>query len=363
VSSVGQWVIVPFVHAVVLVLIVLLCVAYMTLLERKVLAFMQVRIGPNRVGPRGFLQPIADVIKLLLKEDFSPRRANWAVFTIAPVIATMAAVAPLAVIPYAGPEATFELAGYSIRPYIADVNVGIIYILSISSIGVFGIVLGGWASNSKYSLLGALRSAAQMVSYEVPLGLAIIGAMMVAGTASTVGMVQWQQQNVWMFVAQPFALALFYIAGVAETNRAPFDLPEAENELVAGFHTEYSGMRFAFFYLAEYLGMIVIGTLLVTVFLGGWLPITFGLGYFFPQVPGWLAGAWGGPVGLLLLGIFWFVFKVFLVIYVYLWIRATFPRYRYDQLMDLGWKWMIPAGLVWVLLTGAVLLAWDAVPR
>jgi NADH-quinone oxidoreductase subunit H len=359
VEPVIQWVIVPFVHAAVMVSLVLLGVAYTTLLERKVIAFMQVRVGPNRVGPRGLLQPIADVVKLLLKEDLTPGNADRVVFTLAPIMSTFPAIAALAVIPYGGPEATVHVFGFAIPPYVADVGVGLLYVLSISSIGAFGIVLGGWASNSKYSLLGGLRSAAQMVSYEVPFGLAIIGALMVAGTASMVGIVEWQQQNAWLFVLQPFGVALFYIAGIAENNRAPFDLPEAESELVAGFHTEYSGMKFAFFFLAEYVSMIVVSAMVVTVYFGGWLPVTFGLGYLFAGLPAALSGAWGGPWAMMFAGIFWFAIKVVVVLYVYLWIRATFPRYRYDQLMNVGWKFMIPAALAWILVTGAAILAVD----
>ncbi len=352
---------VPFIHGVAVTLVLLLCVAYLTLLERKVIAFIQVRIGPNRVGPRGLLQPIADVVKLLIKEDLTPTTANRAVFYIAPVIATLSTIAALAVIPYGGPEATVHLFGFPIRPYVADVNVGILYVLSISSIGVFGLVLGGWASNSKYPLLGGLRSAAQMISYEVPFGLAIIGALMITGTASLVEIVQWQQQHTWLFWLQPFAVVLFFIAGIAENNRAPFDLPEAESELVAGFHTEYSGFKFAFFFLAEYIAMIVIAALVATVFFGGWLPITFGLGSVFPALPRLLSGSWGGPWVMLFAGISWVFVKVFLLLYLYLWIRGTFPRYRYDQLMNLGWKFMIPASLVWIVLTGAGILAWQAI--
>lgn len=348
--------VVPFIVAVVLTLVVLGCVAYTTLLERKVIAYMQVRLGPNRVGWWGLLQPVADVVKLFLKEDLVPRQADRWVFNIAPILCAMTSLAALAVIPWAGPEAKVTIFGYTITPWLTDVNVGLLYILSISSIGVFGIVLGGWASNSKYPLLGGLRSAAQMISYEVPFGLTVIGALMVAGTASMVEIVKWQQTHAWMFILQPFGVIAFYIAGLAENNRSPFDLPEAENELVAGFHTEYSGMKFAFFFLAEYISMIVISAMVTTVFLGGWLPITFGLGYLFPEVPKFLGGAWGGPWGMLGLGIFWFGLKTFLVLNIYLWVRATFPRYRYDQLMNLGWRWMIPASLIWVLGTGAVLL-------
>jgi NADH-quinone oxidoreductase subunit H len=325
---------------------------------------MQVRIGPNRVGRHGLLQPIADVFKLLLKEDIVPTMADKKVHLLAPILVAVASIGALAVVPFAGPEATISLSSrYRLQPVLADVNVGIIYVLAISSLGVFGIVLGGWASNSKYSLLGGLRSAAQMVSYEVPLALALIGPMIIAGTASMTRIVQWQQQHTWLFWLQPVGLVLFYIAGVAENNRAPFDLPEAENELVAGFHTEYSGMKFAFFFLAEYIAMIVVSAMVVTVFFGGWLPITFGLGYIFKGLPRLLGGAWGGPAGLFVCGVFWFSVKVTAVIWCYLWLRATFPRYRYDQLMRVGWKFMIPVSLVWILATGAAVILIDAVAR
>ncbi len=355
-----QWFVIPAVYGTILLLGMLGCVAYITLLERKVVAWMQVRIGPNRVGFRGLLQPIADVFKLLLKEDVVPNLADKKVHLLAPIMVTVAAIGALAVVPFGGPDATLRFAGYEIRPVLADVNVGILYVLSISSIGVFGIVLGGWASNSKYPLLGGLRSAAQMISYEVPLGLAVIGPLMIAGTASMTGIVQWQAQHTWLFWLQPVGLVLFYIAGVAENNRAPFDLPEAENELVAGFHTEYSGMKFAFFFLAEYIAMIVIAAMVVSIFFGGWLPITFGLGYIFKGLPAFLGGAWGGPWARFACGLFWFAIKVTAVLWVYLWLRATFPRYRYDQLMRVGWKFMIPVSLAWILVTGAVVLLVDA---
>lgn len=354
-----QWFGIPMAQAGTIISLLLLGVAYITYMERKIISFMQDRIGPNRVGYRGLLQPIADTVKLLLKEDLVPRIADRPIYFLAPVIAVLSSIGALAVIPFAGPSATVELFGFELRPYLADVNVGLLYVLSISSIGVFGIVLGGWASNSKYPLLGGLRSAAQMVSYEVPFGLALIGAMMIAGTASMVELVEWQRDNTWMFVVQPVALFLFYIAGVAENNRAPFDLPEAETELVAGFHTEYSGMRFAFFFLAEYIAMVVVSAIVVTVFLGGWLPVTFGLGYLVPGIHDALAGTWGGPVGELVFGATWFALKTVAVLWVYLWLRATFPRYRYDQLMAVGWKVLIPLSLAWIMATGLVLLFID----
>jgi len=350
------YVILPFLQILLIVLVMLGAVAYLTLLERKVIAWMQVRVGPMRVGPRGLLQPIADVVKLLLKEDIVPDKADRFIYWVAPVVVLVPALMGLAVIPFAGAGGSLEVFGVTLSPWIADVNIGLLYVLAISSVGVFGIVLGGWASNSKYPLLGGLRSAAQMISYEVPLALSVIGALMIVGSASLVTVVEWQAANTWLFWLQPVGMVMFFIAGVAESNRHPFDLPEAENELVAGFHTEYSGMKFAFFFLAEYVSMIVLSALSVTLFLGGWLPITFGLGYLVPDLPGLLSGTWGGPVLQLALGVFWFFVKTFLVVFLYLWLRATFPRYRYDQLMAIGWKYMIPLALVWIMLTGLVIL-------
>jgi NADH-quinone oxidoreductase subunit H len=331
--------------------VLLLAVAYLVLLERKIIAFMQVRLGPRRVGPHGLLQPIADVLKLLLKEDIVPRRADRWIFFVAPVIILVPALVTFAVIPFSG--VPFKLFGVEITPWITDVNVGVLFLLAVSSLGVYGIVMAGWASNSKYPLLGALRSAAQMISYEVPLGLSVVSVLMLAGTASMVGIVRAQAElgtwyAFWWPYPQVVGLFLFFVAAVAETNRAPFDLPEAETELVGGFHTEYSGMKFAFFFLAEYVNMILAACVVTILFLGGWLPVTFGV---LPREL--LAGFLGGPA---LTGLFWFVLKVFFVLFVYLWIRATFPRYRYDQLMRLGWRWFIPLGLIHVMVTAVVVL-------
>jgi NADH-quinone oxidoreductase subunit H len=325
-------------------------VAYMTLVERKILAFMQLRLSPRRVGPHGLLQPIADGIKLLLKEDITPDKADKILFTLAPIITVIPAFTALAVIPFSG-GGTFEVFGYQITPWIADVNVGLVFLLAISSLGIYGIMLGGWASNSKYPMLGALRSAAQMVSYEVPFAFSIIGVMMLSGTASMVGIVEAQRAaHVWYFLPQIFGLFVFFVSGVAETNRLPFDLPEAEAELVAGFHTEYTGMKFALYMLAEYTSMIVVASIVTTLFFGGWLRpfpnvealgfLNLGLDRIHPVLPGY----------------FWFLLKTFLVLFVYLWLRGTFPRYRYDQLMRLGWYWMIPLAIVNVIVTGGVIL-------
>ena len=328
--------------------VISLVVAYLTLLERKVLGFMQLRLAPRRVGPHGLLQPIADGIKLLIKEDPMPDGADKWVFILAPIMAIIPAFAALSVLPFA--SAPFEIFGYKVEPFITDVNIGVLYILSITSLGVYGIILGGWASNSKYSILGSLRSAAQMVSYEVPLGLSIVGVLMLAGTASMVGIVQAQRTaGWWFFVPQCVGLFCYFVSAVAETNRLPFDLPEAEAELVAGYQTEYAGMKFAFFMMAEYVNMIVVASLATTLWLGGWLrPLPNVESLWFLD---WLN--WAHPA---LSGIFWFSLKVFLVLYVYIWLRGTFPRYRYDQLMRLGWKWLLPLALGNVLLTGLVLL-------
>jgi NADH-quinone oxidoreductase subunit H len=364
------WVVVPILKICVILGLVLGVVAYLTLLERKVIAWMQVRLGPMRVGPWGLLQPIADVVKLLLKEDIIPAKADRLVFTIAPALALAPAMIAFAVVPFSGTPVSVNVGGssLSITPWLADINVGLLYLLAISSIGVFGIVLGGWSSNSKYPLLGALRSAAQMVSYEVPLGLSVVGVMLLAGTASLTGIVHAQERvGVWFFIPQIIGLFLYFVSGVAETNRAPFDLPEAENELVAGFHTEYSGMKFALFFLAEYMNMIVVAAVVTTLFMGGWLPITFGLGWIVPWLPGVLSNFFAflgwGAFGAFLTGFFWFSLKVFFVLYLYLWIRATYPRYRYDQLMRIGWKVLIPIALANVLVTATGLLIWRAVTK
>jgi NADH-quinone oxidoreductase subunit H len=325
-------------------------IAYLTLLERKVIAFMQVRLGPMRVGPHGLLQPIADGLKLMLKEDIVPARADRWIFTLAPVITLVPAFIVFAVIPF-GPSIhipAFHIFGADIHArefgfYITDVNIGALYVMAISSIGILGIILGGWASNSKYPLLGALRSAAQMVSYEVALGFSIMGVLMMSGTLSLVGIVEAQRDShYWYVFLQPLGFILFFICGVAETNRAPFDLPEAESELVAGFHTEYSGFRFSLFFLAEYAAMIVISSMAVTLFWGGWLrpfPSIAALG-FLDIIP----------------GIAWFALKVLIFLYVYLWFRASWPRYRYDQLMKLGWQVLMPLAIANLIVTAILVL-------
>jgi NADH-quinone oxidoreductase subunit H len=305
----------------------------MTLLERKFIARLQVRYGPNRVGPLGLLQPLADGVKLIFKEDIIPAGADKAVFILAPVISVVAALIAFAVIPI-GPD--FSLFGYPIQLHIANLDVGVLYLLAVSSLGVYGIVLAGWASNSKYAMLGGLRSSAQMISYELGLGLSLVGVMMIVGSLSLVDIVQWQSGVWWLVAAQPLGFVLYAIAGIAETNRAPFDLPEAEQELVAGYHTEYSSMRFAMFFMAEYINMITVSAVATTIFLGGYY----------------------GPFGLLP-GPWWFFLKVFLLLCAFVWIRATLPRLRYDRLMRMGWTVLLPLGLLNVFLTALVLVLFN----
>jgi len=319
----------PLVKIVVLLfLIILPLISYLTFAERKILGYMQARLGPNRVGPWGLLQPIADVMKLLVKADSIPTRAvKWA-FILAPCLVVGPALVIFSVIPM-GPPAG---ADGGISWFITDVNTGLLFIVALATIGVYGLIIGGWSSNNKFSLMGGLRSAAQMISYEVPQGLALVGPLLLAGTMSMVGIVEAQKADgIWYIVPQIVAFFLYMVAGVAETNRNPFDLPEAESELVAGYHTEYSGMRFALFFLGEYANMIVISAVATTLFLGGWLRP-------FPNVE---ALAFLDVVP----GVVWFFLKVFVFLFVYIWFRGTFPRYRFDQLMELGWKWMIPVAL------------------
>jgi NADH-quinone oxidoreductase subunit H len=335
-----DYILIPLIKIALILAVLPLLVAALTLAERKVIAFMQVRLGPMRVGPWGLLQPIADPIKLLLKEDIVPAQADRWIFTLAPVICLIPAFIVLAVIPLGPP---IQILGKPITLYVADLNIGVLYVLSISSVGVLGIILGGWASNSKYPLLGALRSAAQMVSYEVALGFSVIGVLMLAGSLSLVSIVEAQRNaGYWFVFLQPLGFILFFICGVAETNRAPFDLPEAESELVAGFHTEYSGFRFSLFFLAEYANMITVSAMAVTLFWGGWLrpfPNISALA-FLDLIP----------------GVVWFAAKVVVFLYFYLWFRASWPRYRYDQLMKLGWQFLLPLSIANVIVTAILVV-------
>jgi NADH-quinone oxidoreductase subunit H len=304
----------------------LLMVAYMTLMERKVLGRMQVRFGPNRVGPFGLLQPIADGIKLMFKEDIVVPHANRLIYIFAPAVIAITALTCFTVIPYGG---SLTLLGRRITLVIADVNVGLLFVLAISSLGVYGIVMGGWASNNKYSLLGAIRSSAQMISYELSLGLSLVGVLMITGSLSTVRIVE-AQSSLWFVVCQPLGFIIYMTSAVAECNRTPFDLTECENELVAGYQTEYSSMKFGLYYLGEYAHMLVVSALAVTLFFGGWQ----------------------GPI---LPPVVWFLIKVFCFIFFFIWVRATFPRFRYDQLMKFGWKVLFPLALANIVVTAVAM--------
>jgi NADH-quinone oxidoreductase subunit H len=326
-----NYVVWPFIQIGAVVTAVAVWALYATYAERKISAFMQARLGPMRVGPYGLLQPIADAIKLLTKEDLTPDKADPFIFKFAPYISVVAAFIVLAVIPFAPDWGV-----------ITDINIGLLFVLSVSSVGVLALILAGWSSNSKYALMGGLRSSAQMVSYEVAMGLAIVGALMFARTLSLSGIVAAQQaDSVWFILYQPMGFVIFLISGIAENNRAPFDLPEAESEIVAGFHTEYSGMRWSLFFMAEYAAMAVVAAVATSLYLGGW---------YFPLVYR-LTEAKGYHNLYVLLSILVFVLKMGALLYTYFWLRWTLPRYRYDQLMDLGWKWLIPATLVNIVLT------------
>ncbi len=374
---------------IVIILVFPLLAGYIVLAERKVLADFQVRLGPMRVGPYGFLQPLADAVKLLIKEDIIPSAADRGIFWLAPVLSTVTGLTAFCMLPL------------SDWIYVADVNIGLLFILALSSVGILGIILGGWASNSHYSLLGALRSAAQMVSYEVAMGFALISGLMIAGTLSMQGIVKAQLERGEWFAFANYGLmlvpfAIYAISAVAETNRAPFDLPEAESELVAGFHTEYSGFRWSLYMLAEYANMFVVSSIAVTLFLGGWLrpfpsvtwlkiplEMVFPAGLFFLIGAGCAYGATkqrghrvntgimvvlAGAMFLLgalfllpplnprIVGLFWFLFKVSVILYCFIWYRGTFPRFRYDQLMRIGWRYMIPIGIGSLIVNGAVML-------
>lgn len=305
----------------------LVMVAYLTWVERKVLGHMQIRYGPLNVGWFGLLQPIADGIKVLFKEDIIVDSANKFLYLLAPFIAMVCTFAGFALIPFGDP---IRLFGRTIELVVGDVNIGLLLIFALSSLNIYGVVLAGWSSNNKYSLLGGLRATAQMISYELSMGLAIIGVLMLAGSLSLVDIVH-AQKGLWFIVLQPLGFFLFVICGIAECKRSPFDLPEAESELVAGFHVEYSSLKFAFFYLSEYAHMIIFSSLAVTLFLGGWY------GPFLP-----------GPV--------WFLIKLWAMLFLFVWVRATYPRLRYDQLMGFGWKVLFPLSVANILVTAVVIL-------
>jgi NADH-quinone oxidoreductase subunit H len=333
--------VIPLLKIVIVLNATLVGVTYMVLLERKVIAWAQSRLGPMRVGPYGILQPVADAVKLMLKEDITPTRADKWVFTAAPIISMVPALIVYAVIPFGD---QVHLFGRDISLYITDINVGLLYVVSVASVGVYGIILAGYSSNSKFPLLASLRASAQLISYEVAVTLTLVSVILMAGTLSMVGIVRAQQTgHMWFGFVQPLAFVIFFIGGLAETNRAPFDLPEAEQELTGGFHTEYSGMRFALFFLAEYANMIVVSSVATTLFFGGWLrpfPNIAALS-FLGLIPGWM----------------WFLIKSFVFLYIFIWVRATLPRYRYDQLMNIGWKVLIPLAIINLVLTGIIRVA------
>jgi NADH-quinone oxidoreductase subunit H len=334
----------PTVKFLIAFIIVQVIVAAMTYIERRVLGFMQARLGPNRVGPWGLLQAVADPIKLMLKEDIVPANAEKVAYFLGPMLPLIPAFVVFCLIPF-GPPPTFA---------VTRVNVGLLLILALTSTGVYGIILGGWASNNKYSLMGGLRSAAQMVSYEVPFGLSVVGVLMLCGSFDLVRIVEYQESHAWNVLPQLIGCFIFLVAMTAENNRAPFDLPEAESELVAGFHTEYSGMKFAFFFLAEYAAMLVNCCLIVSLYFGGWSlgGVINGHEIGFTTANLQKMGFAGG-----LLGVAIFTIKVMIFMVAYIWFRGTFPRFRFDQLMDLGWKWMIPLALGNIVVTGILVLA------
>jgi len=317
--------------------------AVSVLMERKLAAFLQQRLGPNRTGPWGTLQPVADIVKLLFKEELRPKAADAFLFALAPVLSVTAAFAAFAVVPWGAETTFFGLLPHPIKLQAADVNVAMLVIFAVTSMGVYGIVLAGWSSNSKYSLLGALRSSAQMISYELSYGLALASVLLIGNSLSLTDVVNAQAGAWfgvlprWFVFLQPLGFLIFMIAGIAETNRAPFDFPEAEQELVAGYHTEYSSFSFACFFLAEYVNMVTVSAVATNLFLGGWH------GPFLPEWLGWI----------------WFVAKVFALLFFYIWMRWTLPRYRYDQLMHFGWKYLLPAAVINLLATAAGVLYWS----
>lgn len=371
----------PFVYGAVILMVFPLIAGYIVLLERKVMADIQVRLGPMRVGPHGLLQPLADALKLLLKEDIIPALADKWIFWISPIISVVTALVAVFLIPM------------SDKLPVPDTNIGLLLVLSLTSVGILGIILGGWSSNSNYPLLGALRSTAQLVSYEVALGFALVGGLMLAGTLSLQGIVMAQQeQRIWFVFYQPVAFVIYFIAALAETNRTPFDMPEAESEIVAGYHTEFSGFRFALYFLAEYANIVIVCSIMTILFLGGWLrpfPNVEALAFlnYMPVVvlvvlgAACLTGLSRKPskpqqVGMIVLGglfilaglacaipvvnaamsgLFWFILKVFLGVYTFIWVRFTVPRYRYDQLMNIGWRWLIPIAIANVVVTGIIM--------
>jgi NADH-quinone oxidoreductase subunit H len=335
-TSLIDWIITGgFILAKILIIVVplMLCVAYLTYAERKIIGYMQLRIGPNRVGPRGWLQPIADAVKLMFKEVIIPAKSNHYLFVIAPTLAIGPALAAWAVIPF------------DEGLVLADVDASLLFILALTSVGVYGVIIAGWASNSKYAFISTMRSAAQIVSYEIAMGFALVGVLMAAGSINLVDIVLAQQGSLlhWYWLPLLPLFVIYFISGVAETNRAPFDVAEGESEIVAGFHVEYSGMAFAVFFLAEYANMILIATVAALLFMGGWLSPFEGIPLLEPMF-NWVPG------------MLWLFAKTALFLLLFLWFRATFPRYRYDQIMRLGWKVFIPLTIVWLVVEGAAVV-------
>ena len=332
--TVEWWV--SLIQAFIVINLVMATFAYLTLAERKVMGRMQLRYGPNRAGPFGLLQPIADLVKLLKKESFQPTEAiDWA-FILGPFLAAFTALVTFSVIPF-GPG--WEVGGVYIPGQVADLDIALILIFAVGSIGVYGFILGGWSSDSKYALLGSMRTCAQLVSYEVSLALSVLGVVIMAETLSLTQIVEAQSDTIWYAVPQIVGLAVFLLAGTAETARAPFDLPEAEQELVAGYHTEYGGMRFGLYSMSEYINLITLSALAVTLFLGGW------------HGPGWDGPSWAGPL--------WFIGKLVLILFVFIWMRTTLPRLRYDQLMSFGWKVLLPLATLNALVTAILVVTID----
>ena len=347
-SDIAVLLLIAVIKVAVVLFVLLTAIAYVTWLERKVVAHIQARWGPYLVGPHGLLQPLADGIKFILKEDITPLEADKVIYWLAPFLGFVLAFLSISVIPFG---TGFTIHGHPIDFQIADINVGLLFVFAVTSLGVYSVALAGWSSNSKYSLLGGLRSSAQMISYEVSLGLAVIGSLMMAGTLSLRGIVEaqsgpWIIHGVnlhvphWYVFAQPVGFFVYFVSAIAETNRLPFDLPEGETELVAGFHTEYSSMKFAMFFMSEYANMVTVSCLATILFFGGWHGPVF-----------------GPAIVRVLLPVFWFALKVFCFMFFYIWIRGTLPRFRYDQLMALGWKFLMPLGLLNILVT-SFLVAW-----
>lgn len=325
---------VSLIQAFVVINLVMVTFAYLTLAERKVMGRMQLRYGPNRVGPYGLLQPIADLLKLLNKESFQPTAAIDWLYILGPFLAAFTALTTFSVIPF-GPG--WEVGGVYIPGQVADLDIALVLIFAVGSIGVYGFIIGGWSSDSKYALLGSMRTCAQLVSYEVALAISVLGVVIMAKSLSLTAIVEAQADSLWYAVPQFVGLVVFLLAGTAETARAPFDLPEAEQELVAGYHTEYGGMRFGLYSMSEYVNLITLSALAITLFLGGW------------HGPGWDGPSWAGPL--------WFIGKLVLVLFVFIWMRTTLPRLRYDQLMRFGWKILLPVATVNAVVTAIVVVA------